>query len=178
MSEPPSSLVLLRRARAGVRRGDLERFARLLQDSIARGASFECLITGDRELRQLNREFRGKDYATDVLSFPVETSGAARPGTEPRAGEDATGRAGGRGRTGRSVPPFLGSLAISSQRAAAQAKEHGHSLQQELEILILHGLLHLLGMDHERDRGRMAREEARLREFFQLPTGLIERAGA
>lgn len=153
MSEPPSSIVLLRRVPAGVSRSALERFAHLLQDSVAGGAAFECLITGDAELRRLNQEFRGKDYATDVLSFPTHPDPAA-------------------------PTPFLGSLAISAQRASAQARDHGHGLDQELRILMLHGLLHLLGMDHERDRGKMARAEARWRVRLGLPAGLIERARA
>ena len=149
MSEPPSSMVLFRRVSPGVRREPLQQFAPRLRDKVANGASFECLITDDRELRKLNREFRKIDYATDVLSFPS--------GSPPSQ-------------------PFLGSLAISSQRAAAQAKQYRHTLQQELQILMLHGLLHLLGMDHETDRGRMARAEVKWREKLCLPAGLIERA--
>ena len=71
---------------------------------------------------------------------------------------------------------FLGSLAISWQRAAAQAREYGHALESELRILMLHGVLHLLGMDHETDRGWMARTESRWRLRLRLPDGLIERA--
>lgn len=149
MPEPPGSLVLFRRLPAGVRRRELEGFAHVLRDEVAGGRNFECLITSDWVLRRLNREFLGKDYATDVLSFPTE---------ETRNGS------------------FLGSMAISAQRAAAQAKQHGHSLEQELEILMLHGLLHLLGMDHATDRGRMARVEADWRMRLALPCGLIERA--
>ncbi len=145
MSEPPSSLVLFRRTRLNVSRASLERFARLLRDRVAGGRDFECLITSDRELERLNRQFRGRPYPTDVLSFP--------------AGDG-----------------FLGSLAISAPRAAAQAAEYGHKLEQELHILMLHGLLHLLGMDHETDRGRMARAEAGWRRRLALPHGLIERA--
>jgi probable rRNA maturation factor len=148
MSEPPSSLVLFRRVPAGIRPIVLERFARKLCDEVAGGRRFECLITSDRELRGLNRQFRGQDYATDVLSFPV--SGDAQ---------------------------FLGSLAISTGRARAQAKAYGHPVEQEMRVLMLHGLLHLLGMDHETDRGRMARTEARWRLRLKLPDGLIERAG-
>jgi len=126
----------------------LRRFAGVLRSQVAGGREFECLITTDGELRRLNRDFRGKDYPTDVLSFPA--AGA------PRA-------------------PFLGSLAISAQRAAAQARAFGHSREQEIEILMLHGLLHLLGLDHETDRGHMARTEARWRRRLALPHGLIER---
>lgn len=71
---------------------------------------------------------------------------------------------------------FLGELAISKERAAAQAREHGHSIEQEIQILMLHGVLHLLGMNHERDGGQMARAETAWRERLGLPAGLIERA--
>jgi probable rRNA maturation factor len=152
MSEPPSSIVLFRRIPAGVRPVALERYARVLRDEVAGGISFECLITNDRELQRLNLDFRGKDSATDVLSFPAGRN------------DDGSG------------PGFLGSLAVSWQRAAAQAREFGHSLETELRILMLHGILHLLGMDHETDRGRMARAEARWRARLRLPNGLIERA--
>ena len=93
-------------------------------------------------------QFRGKDYATDVLSFPAEPSDARH----------------------------LGDLAISTLRARAQAREFGHSTEDELRILMLHGVLHLLGHDHETDRGRMARVESRWRKELGLPNGLIERA--
>jgi probable rRNA maturation factor len=107
---------------------------------------FGCLITGDAELRRLNREFRGLDYPTDVLSFP-----AAGPGYH------------------------LGDLAISLGRARAQAREFGHAVEREVEILMLHGVLHLLGYDHEKDRCRMAKAEKRWRTSLGLATGLIER---
>jgi probable rRNA maturation factor len=129
------------RARPAVRE-----FARRLQAEVAKGRAFDCLIAGDAELRRLNREYRRKDYATDVLSFP-----AAEPG------------------------PFAGDLAISFDRAREQAREFGHSTDDELRILLLHGVLHLLGYDHENDGGRMARAEKRWRARLELPAGLIER---
>jgi len=150
MSDPPSSLLIFRRVPAGVPRAKLRQFAISLRDEVADGREFECLITGDRELQRLNRQFRGKDEPTDVLSFPA---------AEMPAGDAA-----------------LGELAVSWQRASAQATEYAHSLDTELRVLMLHGVLHLLGMDHETDRGRMARAEARWRSHFQLPNGLIERA--
>ncbi len=110
---------------------------------MAKRLTFHCLITTDAELRRLNSRFLGRDYPTDVLSFPES-----------------------------------GDLAISLPRAAAQAREFGHRVEDEIRILMLHGALHLLGMDHETDGGRMARAEARWRSRLRLPTGLIARANA
>ena len=142
-SEP---LLLFRRAPTALNRAPLRAFARRLRDQVAGGRNFCCLISDDRELCRLNAQFLGKNYATDVLSFPE---------AEPA--------------------DFLGELAISRQRAAAQARKFGHPLEKEIQILMLHGLLHLLGMDHERDRGRMARTETQWRTRLGLPAGLIER---
>lgn len=124
-------------------------FARTLRDEVARGRSFTCLIARDPELRRLNREFLGKDYPTDVISFPS----GARDG-------------------------FLGEMAISVDRAFEQAIDAGHSINDEIRVLMLHGVLHLSGFDHERDRGRMRRVETQWRKTFRLRAGLIERARA
>jgi len=150
MSATDDHIVLFRRAPAELNRRSLERFARTLRGEVAKGAGFNCLVTGDGEMRRLNREFLGKDYPTDVLSFPV----------------------------GQASWPVgqLGEIAISAARARRQSAAFGHSLEDEVRILMLHGLLHLLGMDHESDRGRMARAEVRWRERLGLPAGLIERA--
>jgi probable rRNA maturation factor len=107
------------------------------------------VVTTDRRVRTLNRTWRGIDTATDVLSFPAgDDPGPAR---------------------------HLGDLVISRETAARQARHEGHSLATELRVLALHGLLHLLGYDHEHDSGRMARIERRLRRQGGLPAGLIER---
>lgn len=108
------------------------------------------LLAGDARIRRLNREFRHKDQPTDVLSFP--------------AAQTTKGH------------PIAGDLAISVETAARQALETGHSLAVELQILVLHGVLHLAGYDHEADAGQMARREAALRRRFGLAHGLIERA--
>ena len=76
------------------------------------------------------------------------------------------------------APPYLGDIAISLQHARAQAREFAHSLEDELRILLLHGVLHLTGLDHESDTGQMARAEQRWRKIFNLPTSLTERAKA
>jgi probable rRNA maturation factor len=115
-------------------------------------------LTDDRELRRLNREFRGKDCATDVLSFPTD---GPTPG-ELLMGEPSM--------------PAIGDIAISVQRAAEQARDHGHTVDHEVCILMLHGVLHLLGHDHERDGGRMRRIESKWRRKLGLSSGLIERA--
>jgi probable rRNA maturation factor len=124
----------------------LKDFAKALSERLGGGKSLLCLITNDPKLRHLNQTFLGRDYATDVLSFP------------------ATGGSDG-----------LGEIAISIERAAAQAAAFGHSWLDELRILMLHGTLHLCGFDHERDRGEMARAERKWRTAFNLPEGLIAR---
>ena len=122
-----------------------------------------ALVT-DAHIRKLNRQYRGKDYATDVLSFPPD------PG--PRT-PDPGSRIPDPGRV-------LGDIVIATGVAKRQAREAGHSYQAELRVLALHGFLHLLGYDHDDpdDHGRMARAEARLRRRGGLPAGLIARAGA
>ena len=103
-------------------------------------------------MRALNRQFRGKDKVTDVLSFPADPStplGASRA--------------------------FMGDIVIAAGVSRRQAREAGHSAQTELRVLALHGLLHLLGYDHESDDGKMARTELRLRKKAKLKEGLIER---
>jgi len=148
---PEGSTVMFRRPAADVRPAAIVRFARKLQREAARGRAFDCVITGDAELQRLNRDFRAEDSVTDVLSFQAVSGG----------GESR-----------------LGDLAISIQRARAQAREFGHSTEQEIRILMLHGVLHLLGMDHESDQGRMVRAERRWRTRLGLPGGLIERVRA
>jgi probable rRNA maturation factor len=106
-------------------------------------------------MRSLNRSFRGKDYATDVLSFPAAASAAAPSPPVPER--------------------YLGDIVIATGVAARQADEAGHSISTEFKVLALHGLLHLLGFDHETDAGEMARTEARLRKKAGLKEGLIGR---
>jgi probable rRNA maturation factor len=116
-------------------------------------------IVGDAGMRALNRRFRRKDTATDVLSFPAEAPSKSR---EQRAKSKEA--------------KALGEIVIARGVAARQARSLGHPVAIELRILTLHGLLHLLGYDHDVDEGQMARVEARLRRRAGLPLGLIARS--
>ncbi len=118
----------------------------------ARGEVSVALVS-DRLIRRLNRDFRGVNHATDVLSFPA---GPPEPGHPPSR--------------------QLGDIVIAGGVARRQARDAGHSVQAEVRVLALHGFLHLLGYDHDTDDGRMARVERRLRRKGGLPAGLIERA--
>ncbi len=109
----------------------------------------DVVITSKTEMKKLNQRFRGKNQATDVLSFPA-----------------AAGNPHGK---------FAGEIAISAEIAARNARALGHSFTEEVKILVLHGVLHLKGYDHERDHGQMARRESELRARLRLPLGLIDR---
>lgn len=141
-------MVIVRAKVSGVSRRGLERFLARARQVAGVSGEVNVLLTGNAEMRRLNREFRGKDQATDVLSFPDSAKAAG------------------------------GELAVCAPMAASQARLLGHSASQEVQVLILHGLLHLAGYDHERDHGRMARQETKLRRALGLPVGLIERASA
>src|SRR6476661_7723609 len=122
----------------------------------ARGEVTVALVS-DGRMRVLNRAYRGKDYATDVLSFPAAAEPA--PGTKRRSSPaDHAVRPDG------VVTALLGDIVIATGVARRQAAQAGHAVGQELRLLALHGLLHLLGYDHETDDGAMRRIEARLRK--------------
>ena len=159
MSSPEGSTVTFKRVPATLHRRAIENFARKLQAEVSKGRPFDTLVTGDADLRRLNRDFRGQDHPTDVLSFP---SADCTPKRNPER------------KRGVLLSP-LGDLAISLARARAQARQFGHTTEQEIQILMLHGLLHLLGFDHETDAGRMALAEKRWRVRLALPISLIER---
>jgi probable rRNA maturation factor len=130
----------------GVSKQALSRFASQARRAAGLDGSVEILLTNNAEMRRLNRQFRRKDKPTDVLSFPAAaTNGNA------------------------------GDIAISVGIAADNAKRLGHPLAMELKILMLHGMLHLAGYDHESDDGEMAREEHKLRAALKLPDSLIAR---
>ena len=107
----------------------------------------ELILTDDNEIQELNRLHRQKDKPTDVLSFPLENI----PG----------------------MP--LGSIVISIDTAKKGAEEFGHSIEDEIKLLFIHGLLHLLGYDHEIDNGEMREKEKEIIEKFNLPKSLIIR---
>ncbi len=144
--DPPSSSSL-DPAMPALNKAGLARFLNRARAAVGLEGEVDVLLTGDAELKRLNKAFRGKNKVTDVLSFP--------------APEEAEGVA--------------GDLAISLETAARQAAEHGHTLRDEVRVLLLHGVLHLAGEDHEADSGEMAAREAALRRELRLPTGLIER---
>jgi probable rRNA maturation factor len=132
------------------RRRELARFLREAINATGLAGDVSVLLAADEAIRTLNRTYRRKDKATDVLSFP--------------AAESAVGVA--------------GDLAISLETAFRQAQEHEHPLEMEIKLLLLHGLLHLAGYDHESDNGTMHRKEKRLRRELGLTAALIERAHA
>jgi probable rRNA maturation factor len=131
----------------------------------ARGLVSIALVS-DGRVRALNRTYRHKDYATDVLSFPAF---ARTDGTR------ASARQASASHHHRAPGPFLGDIVIARGVARRQAREAGHSERTELKLLALHGLLHLLGYDHDRDNGRMLRLERDLRRKGGLRQGLLER---
>jgi probable rRNA maturation factor len=141
-------VVILEKRVAGLTARSLESFVVRARKAARLHGRVNVLVSTDRELRRLNRRFRGKDKATDVLSFPSVLD----------LDRD-----------------FAGDVAISATSAAQSARRLGHSAADEIRILALHGVLHLAGYDHEQDGGKMARQEARLRVRLGLPAALIER---
>jgi len=175
MSDDPDSPSRPRRARLRVEvtgvggrpvvAPGLARWLAAIAPPRAAGAVAVALVS-DARMRSLNRRYRGADRVTDVLSFPAFAPAALRRGKPaPDPQPPASG------------PRFLGDIAIATGRARRQAREAGHPYGAELRLLALHGLLHLLGYDHEDGSGRMARMERTLRRRGGLETGLIERAG-
>ena len=134
----------------GIKESTLKRFMGEAQKAVGLTGEVSVLLTSNRQMRQLNRCFRGKDKPTDVISFPAVDAVSHK---------------------------IAGDLAISVDIAAANAKSFGHTTDEEVRVLILHGLLHLAGYDHEKDKGEMARKEERLREKLGLPLNLIARTG-
>jgi probable rRNA maturation factor len=137
----------------GLSASTLQRFMLKARRAARLRGTVNVLVTGSGQLRSLNRRFRNKDKATDVLSFPAPPELSSRS------------------------QPIAGDIAISADIASENAARLGHSLADEIKILTLHGILHLAGYDHEQDEGQMARKESQLRRQLKLEVGLIERSG-
>jgi probable rRNA maturation factor len=141
--EPPSTIPI-----PVLSKPSLTRFLSRARAAVGLVGQVEVLLSSDAELKRLNCAYRGKNKATDVLSFP----------TPPEIADH-----------------HAGDLAISIDTAARQASSFGHSLEVEIKVLLLHGLLHLSGEDHEVDDGEMAALESELRTKLKLPVSLIDR---
>jgi len=144
-------LVIFKRRVAGLSTESLGRFVLRARKATRIKGTVDVLVTGSGEMRSLNLRFRGTNQPTDVLSFPSESSPKDR--RNPSAGE----------------------IAISAEIALDNARRLGHSGALEVKVLVLHGILHLAGFDHERDNGEMASKEAYLRRVLRLPLSLTER---
>jgi len=147
-------VVILRKRIAGLSSSTLERFVLRARRAVGLRNPVNVLVTSSSELRSFNQRFRGANKATDVLSFPAPAA------------------------TRRQAKRVAGEVAISADIARDNAGRLGHSVADEVKILVLHGILHLAGFDHERDNGEMARKESRLRRQLKLEGGLIERTQA
>ncbi len=145
-------MVIFRKRIAGLSSATLERFVSRARRLVHLRNPVNVLVTSSAELRSLNQRFRGANKATDVLSFPA-------PPVKRRQARRVAGE-----------------VAISADIARQNARRLGHSVADEVKILVLHGILHLAGFDHERDNGEMARKESRLRLQLKLEGSLIERA--
>lgn len=118
-----------------------------IRASLAQTKSLELIIVGDEEIREINSEFRKLDKPTDVLSFPIKVS----------------------------KTDFIGSIIISADTAKRVSDEMGHAFETELKILFIHGLLHLLGFDHESDNGQMLQKELDTAKMFGIEETLLSR---
>lgn len=156
-----------------VRIAGLSSWLRRVAPVAARGRVSIALVS-DQRIRALNRTYRRNDYATDVLSFPAKSSPPRRKRRARRSKLVFPSASS----VSSVVDSFLGEIVIARGVARRQAREAHHSELTELRVLALHGLLHLLGYDHERDGGEMRRTERRLRRKGGLSEGLIERSGS
>jgi probable rRNA maturation factor len=138
-------MILNRQNRVRIQKAGLARFeARLRRELDLGGSELTVCFVDDREIARLNKKFRGKAKPTDVLSFPADGNDGSRFPSAQRG-------------------DYLGDIAISPETARRNAERYGRALDGELRVLILHGVLHLLGHDHETDNGQMERKEIRLR---------------
>ena len=164
-----ANLVILQKRVAGLSKQTLDRFVLRARRAVGLCGGVNVLVTSSAAVRALNRRFRAQDKATDVLSFP------ASPLSFEVTSSSHAKSAGNKLRARAKLVP-AGDIAISAEMAARNAAPLQHSTADEVKILILHGMLHLAGLDHERDNGVMARREMKLRRELGLPAALIERA--
>ena len=141
-------MVIFQKRVADLTEPALDRFVARARRAAGLKGTVNVLLTSSTEMKSLNRRFRGKDKPADVLSFPAEPDARKQ---------------------------LAGEIAISAEIASQNARALGHSPAEEVKILVLHGVLHLRGYDHECDNGQMARREKQLRAKLHLPLGLIER---
>jgi len=141
-------VIILQKRVAGLTQLALDRFVARARRAAGLKGVVTVLLTSSAQMKSLNRRFRGKDKPTDVLSFSADPDGQKQ---------------------------LAGEIAISAELATKNARALGHSPAEEVKILVLHGVLHLRGYDHECDNGQMARREKQLRGKLHLPLGLIER---
>jgi probable rRNA maturation factor len=169
-------MILNRQRTVRVARPPLEAFlARVREQLRLKGSEITVCLVSDPAIAHMNETFRHKKGPTDVLSFPSEDSkqgfvGASLQGARAKRQRDAAPSS---RRLSKNSPPIvdahsLGDIAISPATARRYAKKNGRTLPNELQILILHGVLHLLGYDHETDKGQMTRVENRLRRKLGL----------
>ena len=146
--------MILEKKVAGLNEDALGRFVLRARKAVGLRGQVNVLVTSSAAVRSLNLRFRGQNKATDVLSFPLASYVSES----------------------RKMDKPAGDIAISADIALQNSFRLGHPAAQEIKILVLHGILHLAGYDHERDNGEMASKEARLRRAFRLPAALMERA--
>jgi len=150
-------MILNRQRAVRVARGSLEEFfRRVLREMKLRDSDITICFVSDAEIGRMNLAFRGKKGPTDVLSFPADKKRKKRIYTEDAESTEGAEKS------------YLGDIAIAPETARRYAKKNGRSLSNELRVLILHGVLHLLGYDHETDRGEMDRIERKMRRRFGL----------
>lgn len=160
MVQNSAGMILNRQRDYALKLGALRSYVKGMKRSLRMGrGSFNVCFVNDREIRRLNARYRGNPRPTDVLSFPwQEASGTSHHKISPKDFRN-----------------FLGDVVISVDTARRNAHLEGHSTLHELRWLILHGVLHLLGYDHERDGGKMTRLELSLREQLGIAGSRVSR---
>ncbi|HXU48719.1 MAG TPA: rRNA maturation RNase YbeY [Candidatus Binatia bacterium] len=140
-------------------------FARAMKEvRLPQTAASVCFVT-DAQIAKWNAAYRGKNKPTDVLSFPIDDGARRKKGNVRAAMHDSQGL---KHSSFASLTSYLGDIAIAPAVARRNARLYGRTLDQELRILILHGILHLMGYDHETDTGQMDRREKRLRRSLRI----------